>query len=231
MALNFKLKYRAARAVLQASRLVSINKLRLGTYAIEPHRYAGLAEGLKALPVPERMWLGGKWFAVPKDMDEVCNNITYGQRMYLTESEGIDVGIILRLVAGYYYPQYTRRAWNEKEALKFGAIVLNSLVKDLYPVATHLTTIMEQLIERERKLLHRTPSKQETAAGIKRLGMFADLTAVIFLQESFNCTAEQVMLAPYNDCLVRFMLAKEQAAYADRLNEVYKREAQNKSKK
>lgn len=228
---ELKLKWKAFYYVATASREVSINRLTLERYTLEPHRYAGLAEGLASLPVPESIRIGRHTYAVPSDVDDFCAELTYGQRQYLAEKEVIDTGIILRLIAGYYYPIATGKKWNEREALSFGRIVLNSLVKDLYPTATHLTTLMEQLVTRESKLLQRTPSKQEKAAGIDKLTKFADLTAMLFLQQSFNATPEQVMLLPYNDCLVRFMLSKEQAAFQDRLTEVYRKESAAKHKK
>lgn len=228
---DLRLKLKAAYYVATASRLVSINRLTLQRYALEQHRYSGLSEGLKALPVPEALRIGRHTYPVPSDLDAFCADLTYGQRQYLAEKEGIDVGVILRLTAGYYYPIATGRPWNEKQALSFGKIVLNSLVKDLYPVTNHLTTLMEQLVNREAKLLNRKPSKQEKAAGIDKLTKFADLTAMLFLQQSFNTTPEAVMLLPYNDCLVRFMLSKEQAAFQDRLTEVYRKERESKAKR
>lgn len=225
---DFKVKWVAAYYIATASKIVPVHKLTLRRMTLELHRYAGLAEGLAQLPLPDRVRLAGRWYGVPADIDTLAGNLTYGQRMYLTEQEGYDVGIILRLVAGYYYPICTGKVWDEKKAMQFGKNVLNSLVIELYPLATHLTALMEQLVTRERKLLQRTPSKQEKAAGIDKLAVFADLTAVLFLQESFRCTAEQVMLLPYNDCLVRFMLAKEQAAFKDRLTEVYRNESKAK---
>jgi len=94
-----------------------------------------------------------------------------------------------------------------------------------------LVKLMGDLAERERKLLHREPTKQERAAGIERLNVFSDLTALLFLQQSFNCTEAQVAEKPYNDCLVRFMLQKEQNAYAERLQDVYQKESEQKIKK
>jgi hypothetical protein len=89
---------------------------------------------------------------------------------------------------------------------------------------------MTQLIDRELKLLKREPTKQEKAAGIDKLGKYADLMAVTFLMESFRCSESDVMMKPYNDCLVRFMLQRDQNAYADRLADVYKREQEQKTK-
>lgn len=228
---DIRIKLLAAKYVLQAGKPVPVRKLTLRRMTVEEARYAGLAKGLATLPVPDSLRLGRKVLPVPKDMEELCGNITYGQRLFFTQKEGFDTGIILRLVAGYYYTLYTGCTWNEKRALSFGKIVLNSLAKDLYPVATHLTELMEQLVARESKLLQRQPTKQEKAAGIERLAKFADLTSLLFLQESFRCTAEQVMLAPYDDCLVRFMLAKEQNQFNERLTEIYRKENQPKKGK
>ena len=221
---NLRIKWLAAYYVATATKVVPVRKLTLRRMTLEPHRYAGLAEGLAELPLPDTLRIGRRRMAIPQTLDELSSSLTYGQRMYLTQHEGYDVGVILRLVAGYYYPLYTGRPWDERKALSFGAKVLSSLVVELYPVSKHLIGLMEQLTKRESTLLHREPTKQEKAAGIERLAKFADLTALLFLQDSFKTSAEQIMLAPYDDCLVRFMLANEQNKYAERLAEVHRKE-------
>jgi hypothetical protein len=228
---DWRIKLMAASYVLQAGKVVPLSKLTLRRFAMEQERYAGLAEGLSQLPVPPFVRIGRKVFAVPSTVEEFCDTVCYGQVMYFKQREGFDVGIILRYVAGYFYPQYTQTGWDEKGALQFGAKILSLNVKELYPVSKHLVALMEQLVTQESKLLQRTPSRQEQAAGIERLGKFADLTSLLFLQDSFNCTEAEVMRQPYNDCLVRFMLAKEQAAFAERLTEVYRQDSKPKGGK
>lgn len=227
---DWRIKLLAAQYVLMADRVQPVHRLDLRRYTMQPERYAHLAEGLAALPVPATIRMGKRVLAVPQTVEEFCNTVCYGQVMYFKQREGFDVGIILRYVAGYFYPQYAQTVWDEKAALRFGSRILSLNVKDLYPVAKHLVALMEQLVQQETKLLQRTPTRQEQAAGIERLGKFADLTSLLFLQDSFKCTEAQVMQQPYNDCLVRFMLAKEQAAFAERLTEVYRQENKPKGK-
>jgi hypothetical protein len=45
-----------------------------------------------------------------------------------------------------------------------------------------------------------------------------------------KCTVPEVLLTPYNECLVRFMLAKETADYQERYFELMKEETKTKSK-
>ena len=66
----------------------------------------------------------------------------------------------------------------------------------------------------------------ELAAGIEKLNVFSDLTSLDFLRDAMKCTVPEVLLTPYNECLVRFMVAKEQADYQER----YMNEMNNKTK-
>lgn len=191
-------------------------------------KYFGLSDGLKQLPLPEKLKIKRKSYDIPEDLETFSDSICYGQRLFLSEEETNDFGAILRMIDGYYYPIVTKMLWNENNALLFGKLVLTLSVIHLYPVAMHLITLMADLISREIKLLHREPTKQERAAGIDKLAIFTDLSALDFLRQSLNKTEEEVLLTPYNDCLVRFMLAKEQNAYMERLNKVYQDEAKSK---
>ena len=197
---------------------------------IQDERNHTLSDGLSQLPLPDKLKIGFKRFAIPKDMDEFSGAICYGQRMYLAEQETNDFGIILRSITGYYYPIVSKHSFLDEKAQLFGRVILHLPVIDLYPVAMHLVSLMAELTDREKKLLHREPSKQEKAAHIEKLAPFADLTALDFLRQSLNKTEEEVLLTPYNDCLVRFMLAKEQNAFNERLTEVYKKESESKHK-
>jgi hypothetical protein len=210
-------KLEAAKAVMLAGGIVPVRKLTLWHVLFAPERYAGIVEGLSSLPVPPVLRIGRRTMPVPEDLEVFCANLCYGQKLYLTTEEPFDVGVILRYVAGYFYPVYTGKRWDERRALLFGKKILSSPVVTLYPVAIHLVSLMEQLAKREHTLLHREPTTEERAAGVETLNRFATLTSLIFLQEQFHCTADEVMLLPYDDCLVRFMLAKEEGAYRERL--------------
>lgn len=235
MAISFftdlMIKWQAAAHILRAGKVVPIERLTLREMTLEPQRYAALAEGLTQLPLPQYFKLGRKRLPIPADADAFSKSITYGQKLFFMQDEGFDLGIILRYVAGYYYTFATGQPWNEANALKFGKKVLALRVVELYPVAQHLVNLMAELITTERKLLHREPTQQERAAGVERLNKFADLSNVIFLMEQFKCDEAAVMLKPYPDCLVRFMMQREQVAYNERLTEVYRKEQQTKAKR
>lgn len=212
------------------ARLTPISKLKLKHILFEPLRYGGLSTGLIELPLPEIIRIGRHSYNIPLTLDDMADNITYGQRLYLVREETVDVGFILRFITGYYYPMATGNAWDEQQALNFGGKVLHCLAREVYPVANHLLKLTDEMVKREQKLLYRAPTKQEKAAGIEKLNMFSDLSSIMYLQDSFKCPETEVMRKPYNDCLVRFMMQKEQAAYQERLSEVYHREAEAKSK-
>jgi len=191
--------------------------------------YSGLPDGLAQLPLPEYLKINGKKLAIPKDLDEFTSNICYGQRLFLVRKEENDFGMILRTIDGYYYPLAVNK-WDEDKALLFGKKVLPLKIIDLYPVAMHLVNLTSEMIEREQKLLHREPTKMELAAGIEKLNVFSDLVALDFLRDAMKCTIPEVLLTPYKECLVRFMLAKETAEFQERHFELMKEINKPKSK-
>jgi hypothetical protein len=205
------------------ARMKSIDKLTLKEMIFQFHLYSGLPEGLLQLPVPEYITIKNKKFTVPKDMDELTSNICYGQRLFIVRKEDIDFGLIIRTIEGYYYSKYTMQKWDEEKALLFGKKVITCKVKEIYPVAMHISKLISEMADREQKLLYREPTKVELAAGIEKLNVFSELTALDFLRDAMKCTVAEVLQTPYNECLVRFMLAKEinefQERYLQLINE------------
>ena len=193
-------------------KLKALDKLTLRDMIDNLHLYWGLSDGLVQLPVPDSIMDQ----PVPKDMSEFCESICYGQRIFLAQKEDNDFGVIVRMMDGYFYPLVTGEKWDTDKALLFGENVLSLPVKDLYPVAMHLITLVSEMAEREQKLLHREPTKIEKAAGIENLNKYSELTSLDFLRDAMKCTVPEVLLTPYNECLVRFMIAKEQADYQER---------------
>lgn len=209
-------------------RLKHIDRLLLRDVLKNPRKYQGIAESCLQLPPPEVIQIGYKDYPLPTNLDEFNENICYGQRMHFHADEVTQSGVVLRMVAGYYFPIVTKKKWDEKQSLLFAKKLINCKVKELYPTAMHLVTLVKQMAGREKDLLHRDPSKTEKLAGIEKLAVFADLTAVDFLREKMNKTEEQVMQTSYNECLVRFLHAKELAAFQDRYMDQVKRESQTK---
>lgn len=73
------------------------------------------------------------------------------------------------------------------------------------------------------------PSKKELAAGIEKLNPFAELSSLDFLRDNMKITMQEVMLTPYNECLVRFMMAKETMDYQERYYKLINEPADAKS--
>lgn len=193
-------------------------------------KYDGVTDGLIQLPVPDTIKIGRKHYPVPTTMEQFGDAITYGQRMFMTWDQPTDVATVIHYIVGFYYPIVTGEKWDENNAIAFAKKIVYSHVIETYPVAYHFIKLMTQLTERELSLLKREPSVEEREAGIDKLGRFAELTAIMFLMDSFKCSESNVKSKPYNDCLVRFMLQREQNAYADRLAAVYKRKTESKTK-
>lgn len=207
-----------------------LHRLTLGELLRDFDRYAGLPEGLARLAVPMTLKIKRKTLPVPQTADEMMTGMCYGQRLFLTQKEENDFGVILRLIDGYFYPLYTGQNFDADKALIFGKIVLTCTAKDLYPVAMQLTTLLGEIAEREHKLLHREPSRIELAAGIEKLNVFAELTSLDFLRDALKITVAEVLLTPYKECLVRFMIAKSTADYQDRYVQLLREESEAKSK-
>jgi hypothetical protein len=210
--------------------MINFDKLTLKEMMNNFHLYYGLPDGLVQLPVPDKLKMGRRKLPIPKTLEEFTSNLCYGQRLFITRKEDNDFGVIVRILDGYYYTLKTGEKWDEDKALLFGKIVINLHVKDIYPTAMHLITLVSEMAEREQKLLHREPSKIELAAGIEKLNVFSELTNLDFLRDAMKCTVPEVLLTPYNECLVRFMVAKETADFQERYFELMKEQSTPKSK-
>lgn len=208
----------------------SIEKLTLKDMIENVNLYRGLTEGLIKMPLPSYIKIGRKELHIPKTYTDLSINICYGQRLFLTQEEKNDFGLIIRMIDGYYFPIYSGKTWDDDDALYFGGIVLNCKAIEVYPVAIHLINLISELVENENKLLHREPSKLEKAAGIEKLTVYSDLTAIDFLRQVLNKSFIEVMLTPYRECLVRFMLQKETVNFQERYFELSKEELKPKSK-
>lgn len=193
-----------------------IEKVTLLDFMRDYNLYKDLPDSLLKLPVPNELTIGKKQYKVPGSMDEFTSNICYGQKIYLTREDRNDVDVILRLISGYYYPIITSEKWDELGVDKIKKIVLTCKIIELYPVSMQITRNIEQTNKREQELLYREPSKLEKAAGINRLNAFSEISAIDFLRDSMKVTVEEVMLTPYNECLVRFMMQKELNDYQER---------------
>jgi hypothetical protein len=134
------------------------------------------------------------------------------------------------VIDGYYYSLVTGNKWDSDKALLFGEYVLSCKVIHLYPVAMHLISLVAELAEREKQLLFREPSKIELAAGIEKLNIFSELTSLDFLRDTMKITIAEVLLTPYKECLVRFMIAKETEEYRERYFKLMQEMSKPKSK-
>lgn len=210
--------------------IIGIDKLTLKEMIDNLPLYAGLSDGLSQLPVPQFIKIRHQKVSIPKTLEEFTGNICYGQRLFLVRKEDNDFGSIVRLMDGYYYPIVSRNKWDEDKALLFGKYILTLKVEDLYPIAMRLISLVGEMIAKEQKLLHREPSKQELAAGIEKLNVFSELTSLDFLRDAMKCTVPEVLLTPYNECLVRFMIAREQSDFQERYFNILKKESEPKRK-
>lgn len=210
--------------------MVRIDKLTLKEMMLNFLEYRGLPEGLIKFPLPQYIKIGRRKYIVPATAEEFMKGLCYGQRMFLTQPEENDFGRILRVMDGYYYTIVTKRKWDEDKALLFGKKILTCRVDHLYPVAMHLISFVNEMAEKEVNLLHREPSKMELAAGIEKLNVFAELTALDFLRDAMKVSVAEVLLTPYKECLVRFMLAKETADFQEKYMQLAKEVNQPKSK-
>jgi hypothetical protein len=211
-------------------RIIPLKHLTLKRMFKNESSYIGISEGLTKMPLPESFRLTFKNYAIPESVNELCDNICYGQKVYLSKQDTSDLMIIIRKVAGYYYPIVTGNKWDEEAAIIWSKRLFNCLVVDLYPIATHLTNMVAEMIKKEYDLLHREPKKEEKIAGIDRLSKYAELDAIDFLSDVLKLNRDEVLLTPYNTCLVRFMQAKDKAVFSEKLTEVYKSQAEKKNK-
>lgn len=197
-------------------------------FNLEPYRH--LPDDLIKLPVPRKFRIGLRWVLVPQDLDEFTEHLCYGQRLFFTQKEDNDFGVIIRVIDGYYYTLLTGKLWDVDNALRFGKKVLHCRISEIYPVAMHLITLVGEMAERELTLLHREPSKLELAAGVEKLNLFSELSSLDFLRDAMKITIAEVLLTPYKECLVRFMLQKTVDDYKDNYMRLAQEEAKSKLK-
>ena len=212
-------------------KIKSIEKLTLKEMMFNFELYEGLPEGLGQLPCPEYIKIGMSRYPIPENLKQFTDTLCYGQRIFLGQAEDEDFSTILRIMDGYYYPIVTKQKWDADKALIFGKKVLTCKVNELYPTAMHLASLVKEMADREQELLHREPSKLELAAGIEKLTVFAELNALDFLRDAMKITVPEVLLTPYNECLVRFMIAKETMEFQERHFNIQMETAKAKSKK
>jgi len=193
-----------------------LKKLTLKEMLLRFELYEGIPEGLSQLPVPDKLKIGWKRYPVPKDVKEFTGSLCYGQRIFLTQAEEEDFSTIIRIADGYYYPIVTKKKWDADKALLFGKKIITCKAKEIYPTAMHIASLIKEMADKELELLHREPSKMELAAGIEKLNVFAELNALDFLRDAMKITVPEVLLTPYNECLVRFMIAKETTEFQER---------------
>ena len=204
-----------------------IHKLTLKEMILDFETYSGLPDGLLQLPLPDNIRIGKKRYSIPASLEEFTRSICYGQRIFLTQKEDNDFGQIVRIMDGYYYSLVTNNKWDADKALLFGNLILTCTVNELYPVAMQLITYTGEMAEREQTLLHREPSRMEVAAGIEKLNVFSELTSLDFLRDAMKITVPEVLLTPYNECLVRFMIAKETNEFQEKYFELMKEECKS----
>jgi len=134
-------------------------------------------------------------------------------------------------VGGYFYPEITGLKFNEANIFGIVKNIVTCLAKDIYPVALHLVKLISELIINEQKVLYKEPTKLELAAGIEKLNAYSELNTLDFLSNVMRCTTDEVMLTPYNECLVRLMSAKEMNEYQERYFKLQIEESNFKNKK
>lgn len=208
---------------------IRVERLTLRQMIFNPS-YHSLSDDMIKLPVPERIRIGRKLYYVPRTLEEFTKDFVYGQRIYLTRKSENDFDSIIRIITGYYYRQITGQKWDEEKVLVCGKIVLTCKVFELYPVTMQILTFIDQMTNREYKLLHREPTKQEQAAGIEKLTVFSELTNINFLSDAMKIPIAEVFHQPYNECLVRFMLEKEVNDYRERYFKILKEDAEIKKR-
>lgn len=216
----------------QTVKIIPFQKLRLIDMIRQPEQYSGLADDLIKFAPPDQIRIGRRYYYVPADLEQFSKQLCYGQRLFFNRQEENDFGIIIRMIDGYYFPVVTGKKWDQDLALVFGKKILTCVVQEIYPVAMHLVNLYAEMIEREKKLLHREPSKMELAAGIEKLNVFSELSSLNFLRDAMKIPVSEVLLTPYNECLVRFMLEKETEDYKARYMEIMEQDmkAQHQAK-
>lgn len=186
---------------------------------------------------PERIRIGVKTYLVPTSVEQLQQNITWGQRLYLaTESENL-LDVTLRLFGGWYYSIVSGKAFSEDKALKFGRKALGCYITELLPVAASLFKLVEGLLIQEHSATSGDPDKVWKAAGGDMLNKYGDKLTLDFLASRLSvmygkpCGHAEVMAAPYLDCLIQLMERRDFAKVEKEYRELSMLAAQANAKK
>lgn len=210
--------------------IIPIENLTLKQLMKHQDIYLSLIDGLVELPCPDKIRIGLNYYIVPQNIDQITDSICYGQRLFLAEKTDSDLNTIIHTIIGYYYASISRKTWNRDKANKSIPKIMNCNVVELFPVGYQILKLTGDMIERERKLLNRKVKPEEIQAGIETLNKYSDLSSIDFLRDSKRLNSDnEIMLLPYSECLVRFMKAKEEQEFAERLRKIYEEKTKTKN--
>ena len=179
-----------------------------------------LQQDLYELPCPDRIRIGFKTYRVPTTVQELSDNICWGQRLFAMSPQKNDLESFLFLVSNYYQPIVTGKEHSEEAAVKFYRKITRCHVNELYPVAFRMANLFSDLVKNEHDKLSGNITKEMKAAEIEKLNVFADFNILKMVANELKVDIRQAHLIEYNIVFTLLLSEKESMDFNARYNEI-----------
>lgn len=212
----------------------SLDTLSVKRYA-SLKRTAKLSNQLCALLCPDELRVILKTHPVPKDVEELKANLCWGQRLLMATPHTLDLETIYYYTANYFAPFHfskynSEHPYSDHMASKMYIKLLSSHARDVFPVTNRLVNLFKELIEQENERLKSKPNKTMIAAGVDKLNVFSDWSALELIAEKCRITdiERNALTVSYNTAITILLKEKEVAEFQERFTQIVK--IQNESK-
>lgn len=197
---------------------------------------AQLIEDFSGFYFDGKIRIGIKEYKPQMTLQEFQSTITWGQRLFFAKEPENFLDGVLRMFCGTFYTALTGKDFDMTKCLSVGKKALNCNVDQLLPFSVHMIKMVEALLVDEYARTGGKEDKTWTAAGGAKLNKYGDLLTLDFLASELSLTYgkqmghNDVLAAPYLDCLVRLSKRKEFAEVEDEYRDLSMIKATSKSK-
>jgi hypothetical protein len=179
-----------------------------------------LQKQLTELACPYTITIGLRTYLVPITVNDLRDNICWGQRLLMATPHTNDFESILYFVCNYYQPIVTRSPFDENKVNRLYKKIARVNVVDLYPVLVRLVTLFTEMVEIEAQKLNSEPSKEMRAAEVDRLKPFSDLNILEMISNKCKVPLSEAHLQEYNVVFALLWCEKETADFNQRFYQI-----------
>ncbi|MDD2277848.1 MAG: hypothetical protein PHS05_02170 [Bacteroidales bacterium] len=185
-----------------------------------------LIEQLAGLAVPYNIRIGLREYPVPLTVNDLGDNICWGQRLLMATEHKSDLETYMFFLANYYQPVVTGKPFSEKRVMKFYKKITKCHAVEAYPVLTRLVNLFTEMVKIENEKLNRPPTKAMQAAEIDKLQPFSDLNILELIADKCKVKLTDAHMEEYNVVFALLWSEKESQDFQERYSQI--QIAQNK---